>query len=379
MCIRDRYQRRVRGCPVQHHSRACSMKWWVPVVVPTVLATIATVYGHAWILSDYLIHPTCCGDVLPSRSSAPAWTKHTVHKVLKQSNLPTPETITFKSHDVAGNPGRESSVAGWLIRSSENRGGVVLVHDAGADARQMAPLVEAWHRYGYNCLLIETQEGGQNGRAYLGMAAEFDVTAAIHTLNDRLGDVGDKLVLMGVGEGGAAALFAAQKNMQVDAVVAAGVHAESDEYMLSRAFQLVTDLKASKTIGQHHTALKVVHSTGFLLLDESWLTPMVATLASHIAVIRSSNWMTWLHGHTDPSKGIHRLQPRGLFLIQGKKDFGTDLSPIHKLYHRSGSCEPKLAHLPDQTSQPLTLAQDSKFENALGRFLQVLDGDTTEH
>ena len=112
------------------------------------------------------------------------------------------------------------------------RGGVVLIHDAGADSRQMLPLVKLWHGYGYDTLLIQSHEAGE-ARSYLGLAAQYDVLSAIDVLKAKTGAA--RIVTMGVGEGAAAALFAAQKDMKVDAVVAVSMHAETDDMMLTRA------------------------------------------------------------------------------------------------------------------------------------------------
>eukprot|EP00656_Telonema_subtile_P053584 TRINITY_DN7797_c0_g1_i3.p1 TRINITY_DN7797_c0_g1~~TRINITY_DN7797_c0_g1_i3.p1 ORF type:complete len:143 (-),score=42.12 TRINITY_DN7797_c0_g1_i3:55-483(-) len=118
--------------------------------------------------------------------------------------------------------------------------------------------------------------------------------------------------------------------------------------------------------------LKAVHAAGLLFLDEQWGRPTLTQLASHMAVIRSSSWLFWLHGHSDPLKGVHRLQPRGLFLVQAKKEQRGSTIPIQKLYHRAGVCEPKLAHLPEEDSKPGSLAKDNKFRHGLGTFLDKL-------
>jgi len=344
------------------------MKWWIPIVVPLVTLATSMLFGHAWVLSEYLIHPGCCRDLLPSRAAAPAYAKYTIVPFLEKLKL-RPEPITFPTFDDPANPSRGAVVSGYLMRSKASRGGVVLVHDAGSDLREVLPLVRSIISFGYNCLTIQSQEATHT-RTYLGLVAQYDVLAAVHQLKELTDSA--KIVTMGIGEGAAAALFAAQQSMEVDAVIAINMHSESDELMQERARVLMADVKQLSEVPPEHPALKAVVAAGLLFLDEQYLAPTIMALSSHIAVIRSSTWLTWLHGHADPLKGIHRLQPRGLFLVQGKTFFGGSTLPIQKIYHRAGLCSPKLANLPELHSDPASLSADAKYKNALGSFLENL-------
>jgi len=298
----------------------------------------------------------------------PGYTKYTIVPFLEKLKL-RPEAISFPSFDDPGNSARGETVTGYLVQSKASRGGVVLVHDAGADARQILPLVRSLISYGYNVLMLQSQEAAAS-RTSLGLVAQYDVLAAVDLLKQRTDSA--KVVTMGIGEGAAAALFAAQKSMMVDAVVAINMHSEADTLMQARAGVLLQDLKQLSTVPAEHTGLRAITAAGLLFLDEDWVVPTVTALASNIAVIRSSSWLTWLHGHADPLKGIHRLQPRGLFLVQGKEQFEGSTLPIQKIYHRAGQCTPKLAHLPELHSDPASLSTDSKYKGGLGNFLDSL-------
>jgi hypothetical protein len=282
------------------------------------------------------------------------------------------EQLAFDSQDDPGNPARGTSLAGWLIPAEgSDRGGVVLVHDSGSDSRQMLSLVSTWNHLGFHCLLLETQEAATS-RAYLGLVAQYDVLAAVAQLKAMTSS--KRIVTMGFGEGAAAALFAAQKCMDVDAVVVVDLYAESDLMMRTRADALVRDVKQldASAAPEGHKALLTAKSSPILFMNED-VTAIVSTLASHLAVIRSSSWLTWLHGHTDPLKGIHRLQPRGLMMVQSKQSFGKSTVPIQKLYHRAGQCVPKLANLPEDSALPSSLSADRAFKKALRSFVADLD------
>merc|ERR1711865_323892 len=307
-----------------------AMNWQLAGVVGLVSTIASLLFGHAWVISDYLIRPGCCSDLLASRRDLPQFSRMIPGDMEAELSLPV-EQLSFESQDDPANPSRGASIAGWLIPAEgSDRGGVVLVHDTGADSRQMLSLVTTWNRQGYHCLLLETQEGA------------------------------------------AAALFAAQKSMEVDAVVLVDLHAESDPLMQKRADTLLNDIQNIDGTVTGHAKLMAVRSSGFVFLNED-VTSIVSTLASHIAVIRSSSWLTWLHGHSDPLKGIHRLSPRGMLIVQSKQAFGKSTVPIQKLYHRAGQCTPKSANLPEESAHPDDLSTDAQFSKSLSAFLNELD------
>jgi len=346
-----------------------AMNWQLAGVVGLVSTIASLLFGHAWVISDYLIRPGCCSDLLASRRDLPQFSRMIPGDMEAELSLPV-EQLSFESQDDPANPSRGASIAGWLIPAEgSDRGGVVLVHDTGADSRQMLSLVTTWNRQGYHCLLLETQEAA-DAQTYLGLVAQYDVLAAVAQLKTMT--TSKRIVTMGYGEGAAAALFAAQKSMEVDAVVLVDLHAESDPLMQKRADTLLNDIQNIDGTVTGHAKLMAVRSSGFVFLNED-VTSIVSTLASHIAVIRSSSWLTWLHGHSDPLKGIHRLSPRGMLIVQSKQAFGKSTVPIQKLYHRAGQCTPKSANLPEESAHPDDLSTDAQFSKSLSAFLNELD------
>jgi len=346
------------------------MNWQLASLGGLVSLIASILFGHAWVISDYLIHPGCCSDLLPSRSDLPQYVRMIPGDMEAELSLPV-EQLAFDSLDDPSNHARGKSLAGWLIPAEgSDRGGVVLVHDSGSDSRQMLSLVKVWNKLGFHVLLLESQEAASS-RTYLGLVAQYDVLAAVAQLKAMTAS--KRVVTMGMGEGAAAALFAAQKSMSVDAVVVVDLHAESDPMMQSRVDVLLRDIEQlDGSASSGHSALVALKAAPFLYMNAD-VTAIVGTLASHIAVIRSSSWLTWLHGHSDPLKGIHRLQPRGLMMVQSKQSFGKSTVPIQKLYHRAGQCVPKLANLPEESAHPSRLSVDKGFKRALASFVADLD------
>ncbi|MCW5620768.1 MAG: alpha/beta hydrolase [Burkholderiales bacterium] len=99
-------------------------------------------------------------------------------------------------------------IAGWLLPGRTGAGAVLLLHSIGADRRQMLGRARFLRREGYAALLIDLQAHGESSgkRMSFGHREARDVAAALDFL--AAASPGERLGVIGVSLGGAAAAFA---------------------------------------------------------------------------------------------------------------------------------------------------------------------------
>ena len=98
----------------RHRHRHRSMNWQLASLGGLVTLIASILFGHAWVISDYLIHPGCCSDLLPSRSDLPQYVRMIPGDMEAELSLPV-EQLAFDSLDDPSNHARGKSLAGWLI------------------------------------------------------------------------------------------------------------------------------------------------------------------------------------------------------------------------------------------------------------------------
>merc|ERR1712166_524933 len=82
-----------------------TMNWQLASLGGLVSLIASMLFGHAWVISDYLIHPGCCSDLLPSRSDLPQYVRMIPGDMEAELSLPV-EHLAFDSLDDPSNHAR---------------------------------------------------------------------------------------------------------------------------------------------------------------------------------------------------------------------------------------------------------------------------------
>jgi len=324
-------------------------------------------------LSHLVLNPTCCIDDLPSRRSAKEFE---VYKGPADVGLLHSIDVSFVATD--GHP-----VEGWLIAPvpDEEDGQdklVVLVHDTGADKRQLLELGVAIHEHtGWGLLFIDHREGTKTA---FGTDASLDVLAAlqfIHTGGHEALARIKKVAIMGTGIGGAAATFAMIKDTSVDSLVI--IDTPSSAYSWSQAHlkEVLLELRdsvnarlASNSAVSWQARLtsfivenvykyeettaseEMSEASNFMAQMSTSSAGLFLDMAAHLTIVYGAGYKTWLQGLADSQKVVHRVQPRGFMMVHGSmKEKAAHLEQRHsiefatQLYNRAGMCTPKMHHM----------------------------------
>ena len=164
------------------------------------LLTAALLLGVAWIGSERALHPSSCAG-MPELSAYP---------VLEA----TIEPVAFHSAD-------GTRLVGWLAAGARDEA-VVLLHGYRCDRREVLPHADMLYDAGFTVLLFDFRNRGESGGAFvsLGYHERDDVRAAIDHLKSRSGLRASRIGLLGLSQGGAAAILAAADSDDVQAVAA---------------------------------------------------------------------------------------------------------------------------------------------------------------
>ena len=162
------------------------------------LLTAALLLGVAWIGSERAIHPSIC-DGMPELSEYP----------VLETEI---EAVEFHSAD-------GTRLAGWLA-AGERDEAVVLLHGYRCDRREVLPHADMLFDAGFTVLLFDFRNRGESGGEFvsLGYHEREDVLAAIAHLKSRPSLGAPSIGLLGISQGGAAAILAAADSDDVRAV-----------------------------------------------------------------------------------------------------------------------------------------------------------------
>lgn len=127
-------------------------------------------------------------------------------------------------------------IAGWFVAGESGRAGVLLLHGVRSDRRQMLDRARFLKRAGYSVLLIDLQAHGETSGEFIsfGVLESHDARAALEYLRARLH--GQRVGVIGVSLGGAAALLG-KASLQADAIVLEAVFSTIDEAIQNRMAQ----------------------------------------------------------------------------------------------------------------------------------------------
>lgn len=210
-----------------------------------------------------------------------------------------------------------SSVAGWLLRGRTGAGAVLLLHSIGADRRQMLGRARFLQREGYAALLIDLQAHGESDgkRMSFGHREARDVDAALDFL--AAASPGERLGVIGVSLGGAAAAFARPRTPPA-AMVLEAVYPDIGTALGNRL---------RLHLGSHFATDALIALLQPLLLAQGplWIGASADVLNPAAALAANRIPLLLVNGerdrHTTPADGARLLGavggPRTLWLVTG--------------------------------------------------------------
>jgi fermentation-respiration switch protein FrsA (DUF1100 family) len=136
------------------------------------------------------------------------------------------EDVSFLSESGA-------QIKGWFARGVPGKGSVILLHGVRGNRREMLGRGELFHKAGYSVLLFDFQAHGESvGRQItMGRFESLDAQAAVRFTKEKCS--GEKIAVVGVSMGGAAAILA-EPHLQVDAYVLELVYSNIEDAISNR-------------------------------------------------------------------------------------------------------------------------------------------------
>jgi uncharacterized protein len=170
-------------------------------IVLIILLAIAVFVGGSWVAAHRLTR---------ARQSA-------IGPPLKDFPYPI-ESVTFTSSD-------GETLLGWLVPADNRARAIVLLHGYGGSRLQMVPRARFFRQQGYNVLLYDARACGESTGECVtfGFSERHDLVAAVHFLKAR----GiERIACLGVSQGGATILFAADELPELRCVICESVYDE---------------------------------------------------------------------------------------------------------------------------------------------------------
>jgi alpha-beta hydrolase superfamily lysophospholipase len=125
-----------------------------------------------------------------------------------QRPVKLPATVGFPVENVEFPSASGATIKGWLVPAKDSRAVVIFMHGVYADRSTMLNRVRFLHDAGYSLLLFDFQAHGESLGKHitLGYLESRDATAAVDFVHQKF--PGQKVAVIGVSMGGAAALLA---------------------------------------------------------------------------------------------------------------------------------------------------------------------------
>ena len=178
-----------------------TMKRWLRRLLLLALAAVFSFAGVSWLSAQRLTgaHRRAVGN--------------------PPKDFPFPiESIKFTTRD-------EHTLSGWLMPAEKSDCAVVLLHGYGGDRRSMLPRAKSLRALGYTALLYDARACGESSgeRITFGYREREDLLAAVKLLKER----GHRnIACLGVSQGGATILFAAEELKDVKCVICESAYDE---------------------------------------------------------------------------------------------------------------------------------------------------------
>ena len=231
--------------------------------------------------------------------------------------------------------GESRQIKGWVLTGSQERGAVLLTHGIRSNRRSMLGRARLLFENGYSVLLIDLQAHGESAgeRLTFGYREADSVVAATRYARELWPD--KKLAIVGTSLGGAAAIFAANRQ-------------RADAYVLEAVYSSLRDAAENR--------LRIK------------LGPVGAALAPLLL------WQTsmQLGFHADELSAVDRVGDlkAPVLVIAGEKDSRTTLADSQALFASAG--EPKLLWVvPNARHQDFHRFAGTEYSHRLLRFLDL--------
>ncbi len=200
-------------------------------------------------------------------------------------------------------------IAGWLIRSPDPQGILVLLHGFGTAKADLLDMAEAFHRAGrYHLILIDFRAHGDSGGSVLSFGKQevLDVKAVLSYAESEPSLKGLPVGCYGISMGGAIGILAAARYPEIRFVVSDSAYAD-----------------LGKAIAR---ALRISYYIPRLLLGQTviWMTQLRLGAAA-----------TTL----SPARAVSKVSPRPVMVIHGTCDRTTPSEDAQEIYSAAG--EPK--------------------------------------
>jgi pimeloyl-ACP methyl ester carboxylesterase len=136
-----------------------------------------------------------------------------------------PPDIAFPIESVSFSTSDRQTLSGWLMPGETCAKAIVLLHGFGGNRKQMLPRAVFFRKHGYAVLLYDARACGESTGDCItfGFRERHDLLAAVTLLRDRNYE---RIACLGVSQGGATILFAADKLESVHGVICESVYDE---------------------------------------------------------------------------------------------------------------------------------------------------------
>ena len=145
---------------------------------------------------------------------------HATTRNIDRRDTDTPAEFGASYKDVEFHTSDGVRLSGWLLPTRDKQATIVFSHGLFRSRRELLErAVDLW-KLGYGALLYDARNHGDSGAAKvtLGYDERLDAEAAVRYLRDEIRTT-DKIVLLGISMGAAAALLAAAETPEVAAVI----------------------------------------------------------------------------------------------------------------------------------------------------------------
>ena len=247
----------------------------------------------------------------------------------RQSVAPVPRHIgeppAFMGGQTVRFPSQSGSkISGWLSKSPEGNGCVLLLHAIRADRRSMSERALFLRKRGYHTLCIDFQAHGESPGNFisLGHFEAMDAAAGVAFLRDSFPTL--PVAVVGTSLGGASALLADYLNPP-EAMVVEAVFADVDTAIANRF-----DMRLG-SVGRLLSPLLTLQIRPFLGFDAATLSPV-------LAATRISQPLFVVYGELDR----HACPPEAKAIynaLQGPKEIWGIAGAAHIDLHRFAGSE----------------------------------------
>ncbi len=140
-------------------------------------------------------------------TSAAAWSGRVMTRPARTAQLASPSALAMRPVSFASRSG--SIIRAWLLGGSPGAGAILLLHGVRDNRSSMVARARFLHRAGYTVLLPDFQAHGESegARITFGVLESLDAESALAFLRASSG--GERVGMIGVSMGGAAALLGA--------------------------------------------------------------------------------------------------------------------------------------------------------------------------